>query len=218
MGGNEEERGIFVRTDTGTDLLPGGGKAGSVNGASPVQSVLNLVKVCIGTGALALPFGVAQGGLVWSAVGLLLISVWNQYASMRIDSLRDYTGCCTYASLAEAVFGPAARVLVDACTISTLVGVCVVYTITFATLLHDTPLALAPGAASLWREIALCGALVLPLSLSPHLKFLAHTSAIGLAALVAGFGAIAVYGMGEFQACDAPVQLGPQSLAAFSSW
>lgn len=31
-------------------------------------------------------------------------------------------------------------------------GVCVVYTITFATLVHATPLALAPGHISIWRE------------------------------------------------------------------
>ena len=92
------------------------------DGSNSVQSVLNLVKVCIGTGALALPFAVSQGGILFGTFGLFVIAGWNQYASYRLDMLRGWTGAPTYASLAEVVLGPWARMLVDVCTISTLLG------------------------------------------------------------------------------------------------
>ena len=228
-------------------------------------------QVCIGTGALALPFAMSEGGVAFGSVGLLLIAAWNQYASLRIDALRQWTGAATYAAMAECIFGSVARAVVDVCTISTLLGVCVVYTITFATLLHDTPLALGgvggggdPNLTSAWREMVLCGLLVLPLACSSHLKFLANTSgewkqsqelcepltaaalgllllfappvqlircrrcpslvaaaaaALGLAALVAGFLAVAAFGVSEFGDCGgAPVALAPASWAHFANW
>ena len=106
-------------------ILRGDGNSRSVvqqDGSNSVQSVLNLVKVCIGTGALALPFAVNEGGLLFGTLGLLFMAAWNQYASYRLDMLRNWTGATTYASLAEVVLGPWARVLVDVCTISTLLG------------------------------------------------------------------------------------------------
>ena len=79
---------IFVRT-SGTS--PAGESAESA-GATAIQSVLNLCKVCIGTGALALPFAFKDGGLLFGAIGLLFVAAWNMYASQRIDALRQYTG------------------------------------------------------------------------------------------------------------------------------
>ena len=81
-------------------------------------------------------------------------------------------------------------------------GVCVVYTITFADLVRATPLALGPADdPGVWREILLAGLVVLPLCCSPHLKFLASSSAVGLGALIFGFCSIAWYGAGEEAEC-----------------
>lgn len=216
-----ETQKIYVQSNVVGQL--NGGNGGIPTGASGFQSVLNLCKVCIGTGALALPFAFKEGGLLFGSVGLVGIAAWNYYASCRIDALRLHTAENSYASLAEHVFGSAsARRVVDVCTISTLTGVCVVYTLTFATLLHDTPLALSPGgdATSPSREILLFGLLVLPLCVTPHMKFLANSSAVGLLALVLGFGAIFDYGFSSSVggACAASASLAPHDLSQFSSW
>jgi amino acid permease len=123
------------------------------NKASVEESVVNIVKICIGTGMLALPYAVGESGVVAGAAGLALIGLWNLHASRRLCGLRVRLREETYATMAGRVFGPPAALIVDICSITTLLGVVCVYTITFAELLHDTPLALAPGgvATSAWR-------------------------------------------------------------------
>lgn len=44
----------------------------------------SLQKVCIGTGVLALPYSFAQGGVLFSAVGLYIIAQWNIYSINRL--------------------------------------------------------------------------------------------------------------------------------------
>ena len=41
-------------------------------------------KICVGTGVLALPYSFAQGGVLFSAVGLYIISKWNIYSVERL--------------------------------------------------------------------------------------------------------------------------------------
>ncbi len=50
-------------------------------GASIFQTALNIAKLCMGTGTLALPFASQKGGLVFNAVGLGLIGLWNYFSA-----------------------------------------------------------------------------------------------------------------------------------------
>lgn len=50
-------------------------------GATVFQTSLNVSKMCMGTGTLALPFAAERGGLVFNIVGLGLIGLWNYYCS-----------------------------------------------------------------------------------------------------------------------------------------
>ena len=53
-----------------------------INGSATVfQTSLNMAKMCMGTGTLALPFAATQGGLLFNIIGLLLIGVWNYYSA-----------------------------------------------------------------------------------------------------------------------------------------
>ena len=45
---------------------------------------MNLMKTCMGTGTLALPFAAQQGGLFLNSVGLFGIAVWNLYSVDRL--------------------------------------------------------------------------------------------------------------------------------------
>ena len=49
--------------------------------ATVFQTSLNVTKICMGTGTLALPFASEVGGLLFNAIGLFVIGVWNYYSA-----------------------------------------------------------------------------------------------------------------------------------------
>ena len=51
------------------------------SGATVFQTSLNVGKMCMGTGVLALPYAADRAGLLWNAVGLGLIGLWNYYCA-----------------------------------------------------------------------------------------------------------------------------------------
>lgn len=50
-------------------------------GATVFQTSLNMAKMCMGTGTLALPFAAEKGGLLFNIIGLLIIGLWNYYSA-----------------------------------------------------------------------------------------------------------------------------------------
>lgn len=50
-------------------------------GATVFQTSLNVSKLCMGTGTLALPFAADKGGLLFNLIGLFLIGSWNYYSA-----------------------------------------------------------------------------------------------------------------------------------------
>eukprot|EP00804_Cyclotella_cryptica_P015056 CCRYP_000631-RA/>CCRYP_000631-RA protein AED:0.06 eAED:0.06 QI:187/1/1/1/0/0/3/610/412 len=75
-----------------TDIRPlvGGDCQESKNGATVFQTSLNITKLCMGTGTLALPFAAQKGGLVFNMVGLGVIVVWNYYSADCLLRCLDY--------------------------------------------------------------------------------------------------------------------------------
>ena len=49
--------------------------------ATVFQTSLNVTKICMGTGTLALPFASQVGGLLSNAIGLFVIGAWNYYSA-----------------------------------------------------------------------------------------------------------------------------------------
>jgi amino acid permease len=58
--------------------------------ASFRQTVTNLMKFCMGTGCLALPFAAQQGGMVLFGFGMVAITAWNVYAVQRLVQCLRY--------------------------------------------------------------------------------------------------------------------------------
>jgi amino acid permease len=54
------------------------------------QTVVNLMKTCMGTGCLALAFCAQQGGIVVFCGGLLVIAAWNVFAVQRLIQCLEY--------------------------------------------------------------------------------------------------------------------------------
>ena len=59
------------------------------SGATVKQSSLNIAKVCMGTGTLALPYAASQGGLLFNILGLAGISLWCFYSVDRLIKCSD---------------------------------------------------------------------------------------------------------------------------------
>jgi hypothetical protein len=60
------------------------------NGATVFQTSLNIAKLCMGTGTLALPFAAQKGGLMFNMIGLGVIVVWNYYSADCLLGCLDY--------------------------------------------------------------------------------------------------------------------------------
>lgn len=59
-------------------------------GVNVLQTALNIAKLCVGTGTLALPYAAQKGGLVFNVVGLGVIVVWNYVCSDCLLQCLDY--------------------------------------------------------------------------------------------------------------------------------
>lgn len=77
----------------GAPLLPSTDQqrpAAAQGQATVVETTLNLMKTCMGTGTLALPFAAQQGGLLLHTLGLILIAFWNLYSVHRLCQSLQY--------------------------------------------------------------------------------------------------------------------------------
>ena len=63
------------------ELIESSCEATRFKGANVFQTSLNIAKLCMGTGTLALPFASEKGGLLFNVVGLGLIGLWNFYSA-----------------------------------------------------------------------------------------------------------------------------------------
>ena len=80
---NQQENGSEaapIKNNT-TNNHPSTNPPNDPKGASIFQTSLNIAKLCMGTGTLALPFAAEKGGLLFNVVGLGLIGLWNFYSA-----------------------------------------------------------------------------------------------------------------------------------------
>lgn len=63
---------------------------GEQDGATVFQTSLNIAKLCMGTGTLALPFAAQKGGLLFNLIGLGVVVVWNYYSADCLLRCLDY--------------------------------------------------------------------------------------------------------------------------------
>ena len=112
------------------------------------DAVVNLSKMCVGAGILALPYATVEGGLLISALMMLIVAALNGFSCCML--LRSKKVCSeypvqapsgvssTYAKMAYFAWGWSGVFIVDTSIIVTLLGVCVTYVITFGQLMGNT--------------------------------------------------------------------------------
>lgn len=64
-------------------------EAGGLEEGGSAATIATLMKVCMGTGMLALPYAVARGGLVVSGLGLVLMAAWNAKSVQQLLACRE---------------------------------------------------------------------------------------------------------------------------------
>lgn len=152
---------------------------------------------------LALPYGSLHGGLVFAPIGIAIVAAWNGVACTMIMRCKracqwfDYpqTISSTYARIAYAAIGWIGVYITDFSIIFTLLGVCISFQITFATLMKDIPFVSFSYAAL----TAISATLVYPISCVPSIALLSSFSLAGLVFLMLGiiaifFSGISLYG------------------------
>jgi len=130
------------------DSAASGGGYPPKNGGSSVQdATINLTKLCIGSGIMALPYAVQKGGLVLSPIFLAIIAWWNYFSCIQMMACKK---ACRQISIPPEISSTYSRIAycssgwwgvrtTDACIIVTLLGVCVTFIITFTSLLVSLP-------------------------------------------------------------------------------
>ena len=190
-----------------------------------------LIKICMGTGALALPYAFMSGGLAWSALGIVAMAWANYYAIRRLLACKELLDSVAagaddvdpndvYAFIASKALGRPGKIVVHFCMGVTFIGCGVSYLIAASDLLEQTPLSLLfHGQPLLTRfmNTLLCLVVVLPLSCAKSLAFLSYSSVVGLVALLLSFAVI--MGLG-FQAAAAAAATGADAntTTGTSSW
>ncbi len=174
--------------------------------SSTIAAGINLAKLCIGTGILALPYATLHGGLIFSPIGIALIALWNGIACimlMRCKRAFKYNEIAQkstqhlsspYSRIAYAATGSIGVYTIDFSIIITLLGVCVTYQIAFASLVSDIP----GNILSIKLLTIISGLCVYPVSCAKNVGILAQYSLFGLVFLLIGVTAIFGFGIYSF--------------------
>uniref|UniRef100_A0A7S1XNH0 Amino acid transporter transmembrane domain-containing protein n=1 Tax=Phaeomonas parva TaxID=124430 RepID=A0A7S1XNH0_9STRA len=209
----------------------GAGAAGD-EGAGFTGTVANIMKICVGTGVLALPYAFARGGLAFSVAVLVAIALWNQLSVQWLlrseeavkeklarageGERRKLEGVGMYSKIAYVALGTGGIQLIDGMLVVTIYGVCVAYMIFCAQLLGDSPMSLGrlmntedEFYTHLFNCLA-CTVAVTPPSLYRDVSFLVPYSKAGLGVL--GFVLACMFYMGFSQGGDRNVPLDAHTL------
>uniref|UniRef100_A0A7S1B5E3 Amino acid transporter transmembrane domain-containing protein n=3 Tax=Corethron hystrix TaxID=216773 RepID=A0A7S1B5E3_9STRA len=172
------------------------------------QTVANVMKVCLGTGILALPYAFAKGGFVFSPLAMFAVAYWNVYGVSRLcdclalvkyldraeGALPAPAGSSANAVVAYRAIGARGVLAVDAIMLIFLVGVTSAWVIASSQLIGETPLSLGSPV----RDALLVFALVLPVLTARDLSGLSKISAGGLIAVLLSFAIILLSGLNTY--------------------
>ena len=119
---------------------------------SLTRTSVNIAKLCMGTGTLALPFAACQGGMIFNAVGMALVTAWNIYSVDRLLRCLEYIeeekvhsmfkhssperldgevseneGTNTLSLISKEAFGNTGVMIVDTCLLILMIAIIIAY-------------------------------------------------------------------------------------------
>jgi amino acid permease len=210
--------------------------------ASNTDTTINLIKTCMGTGCLALPFACQQGGIVFFIIGLFAVGAWNVYSVHRlvqclsylpksmqpsdstINTTRNFPapapesqlppeGIALMSQVAWFAFGPLGVQVLDGIMMVLFFGVITAYYCAVLTFLGDTPFSLGRIGDGVLTLVILTA-----LSLVPHVGALKYASALGMLVLFLTFGVIFFYGLSDCNQESVTINVWPSSIDGLSQW
>mmetsp|Transcript_2876 Transcript_2876/g.4376 ORF Transcript_2876/g.4376 Transcript_2876/m.4376 type:complete len:499 (+) Transcript_2876:60-1556(+) len=202
-------------------------------GNSVFWAAVNLSKLSIGNGILALPYAAYKGGLLFSPMGIICIAVWNVMSCfLMISCKRHCEGThypkgvsSSYSRIAYSACGWWGVFFTDTAIVATLLGVCASYQIAFAQFLKDipgNPLSVYPESAQTTGFIYLSFFVVYPLSCPKNIGVLSKTSFAGLMCLLISIGVLIAFGLSSygdgFQETETELTMLPTSPSALTTF
>ncbi len=149
-----------------------------------------------------MPYATSRGGLLFSPLVIGLVAAWNAIAcNLMMECKRATKGLSvpnevssTYAIIAYHGAGYFGVYITDFSIVVTLLGVCVAYQITFATLMSEVPqITLSSNSLILLSSLILA-----PVAIVKDISILSFFSLAGLVCLVIGITSIILYGIYAF--------------------
>ncbi len=168
--------------------------------SSTLEASINMSKLCIGSGILALPYAISKGGLILSPIFIGFIAMLNGISCDMMIECKNAVRAqfyvpddiiSTYSRIAFCGGGYTAVMITDLSIIITLLGACVTYLITFNAMMEDLPF-VNLGQTTLAWIMFLCA---YPLCVVKDVSKLAKFSLAGLACLLIAVSAIILFGI-----------------------
>lgn len=104
------------------------------------QTTLNMVKMCVGTGVIGIPFAATEGGILFNIFGLGLITMWNAYSVRCLAESRSYItqhkvdngreepmNTSTFGLMTWYAFGSSGLFFIDMMLVILMLGIVVAY-------------------------------------------------------------------------------------------
>jgi proton-coupled amino acid transporter len=114
---------------------------------SAFDGTISVIKICIGTGVLALPYAFQQSGIITGPLILAFVALWNAFttsilleceASLRLRGVNLRAERSTLSGIARHATGIVGVYILDFSLFFTTFGVCATYQITVGQLLSST--------------------------------------------------------------------------------
>ena len=144
-------------------------------------AVVNLCSATLGAGVLSLPHACREAGLIASTLLLLGAALATVYSIRVVVQACTYYQLYTYESLAEVLYGPRLRRLVELAIVVFCQGCAVAYMIAVADILEQAHL-LIQGSRAI-SMIVVWALVLLPLSSLRTMTALQMSSAVGIASI-----------------------------------
>ena len=175
------------------------------------SAAINLAKVCVGSGVLALPYAFFRGGLIFGPIVMTGIALLNFIGVMMMMECKKETEnhivppsiSSTYSKICYVAYGWIGVYLADMSLIITLLGVCVTYLITSVAMISDiyvnyinNDIIITNNDTTILTFI-MGGIIFLPCC-AKDVGILSSVSLLALVSLIIGIFALFLFGIYEF--------------------
>lgn len=164
--------------------------------ASVPETVMLLLKSFVGTGVLFLPRAFYNGGILFSSVVLVIVSIVSYWCFLLLIDAKSFTQVASFGDIGGALFGPRFRNLILASIVLSQLGFAAAYTVFVSENLQAVIKNVSDGG----QIVSVQALIILQLVFFLPLSMIRDIAKLGFTALVADFfillGLIYLYGWG----------------------